>query len=595
MSKAQKIGSLNVSKGKKAIQSSFSKTSAPDEANRALVGVQDKPFSFETSGGDFPFWQVDLGQVYPLEEIKVFNRRDDFQHRARSLTVEVSENRRDWTVVHSGTLYWDGAVSFPLGGVVRGRLVRIRLQERLRLHLDRVEVFARNYEDYGAPAFLACRTDGLGERLNALLNAIWLSRVFKCDFRFDWPKRFLDDPDHAIASLEDTFTADFIAKHYAVRDNTDAVWELSGTGRTLPDVTARLARTGLIRAPRLHPLDIMVQEPELMDPLGLKNAFDSIGFAPPIAQAISDARSIELPEGAVALHLRSGDVFFGEYRKFLHYTYKGLTLPFAKMVIGHYRALGREVYIFGQDPDSISYLCKTCGAHDANQINPEARADMTRVQRAMFDLVLLSRFKLIVGGSSGFIRQAGWVGGSEVLVAHKLFPAGEQTKNAVFDLYRNARSYHPLQAAIGFWYAYFYGRQHRKNWRNIFLLRKAIRWDPDNELYYFVLAAHLAQDGKMEKANAVLHGLFRDRKKKQSLETIFQIFTAMTGSKYNLAEYLPDLEKLSQTSFYAAILMMAQSSHSKNATDQDRYKALAEKLSDQSDLSKDSLKQATSF
>jgi hypothetical protein len=559
MAASQNIKLVNVSVGKTAIQSSKSKA-LPNQPEDALVCDADhaRGYAFETSGSDFPFWQVDLGTVHQIEEIRVRNRRDHFQYRARSLTVEVSTNAKDWVVVHSGLQHWYDTVTFKLGGQVKGRFVRLRLQERTLMHLDRVEVFARQYEPYGKPVFVANRTDGLGERLNAMLNGLWLSEIFGSGFKFSWSDRFKNDPDHAIDTPERTFSPEFLAAHQIPQSATSGIWELAGKGRSFVDLGERMAKTGLVAAPRVALTDFMAAEPALKSKGGLQRAFKRIGFAPRIAEVVTLAEKTSIPENAVALHLRSGDVFFGDYRKYLHYTYKGLTLPLSKQIIAHFKDLDQPVYIFGQDKDAISYLCKTSGAVNANTLNADNVAQMDDTQAAIYDLVLLSQFKRIVGGSSGFSRQAGWIGASEVTVAHQMFPATTQTAFAIKDLKKNAATYHNLHSGIGYWYAYFYGRAKRNLATSITLMKSAYQWDPQNELYAFVLAVLYCRNGDAASGNQVLETLFLDRFNEDRAQEVFRVFNAKTIGAYNLAEYMPDLEGMAENSFWAACLNLSK-------------------------------------
>jgi CDP-glycerol glycerophosphotransferase len=403
---------------------------------------------------------------------------------------------------------------------------------------------------------IANRTDGLGERLNAMLNGLWLSERFGCDFKFSWSDRFADDPTHAIDTPENTFSESFLKAHYVPHADVSHVKELKGKERSFEDLTEELSQVDEIAAPRVALSEIFDPEAGFSGKEGLKRAFQRIGFAPHIAEAISCAEDCNVPDNAVALHLRSGDIFFGQYRKYLHYTYKGLTLPLAKQIIKKFTSQGQPVYIFGQDKPSITYLCETCGAQDGDSLKPDSNVEMNATQTALYDLVLLSRFKQIVGGSSGFSKQAGWIGASEVSLAHKMFSAADQTAYAVNDLRKNAETYHPLQSGIGYWYAYFYGRGKRPVSENIPLLQEAFRWDPDNELYGFILAALFVEKGDLLQADKVLEQLFQDRMDADKLPEIFRVFAAKTVGSYNLKEYFPAFETLADTSYWAARLML---------------------------------------
>ena len=137
-----------------------------------------------------------------------------------------------------------------------------------------------------------------------------------------------------------------------------------------------------------------------------------------------------------------------------------------------------------------------------------------------------------------------------------MFSAKSQTAYAIEDLKANAKTYHPLQSGIGYWYAYFYGRGSRSLSDNISLLKNACHWDPENELYVFVLAALHVQNGFPREADQVLQTLFENRRETGKTAEIFRVFTAKTIGAYNLSEYFPDIERAADTSFWAASLML---------------------------------------
>jgi FkbM family methyltransferase len=141
-------GLINIALGKPAEQSSPSKWSQ-GVAGDAVSGLFPSDFAFHTEIEDCPWWQVDLGSVFPLEAIIVHNRvTTDFQNRARTITIEVADSKNEWILVHTGFAQFGGSDSGTpfeawLGSKLRARYIRISLAERQYLHLAQVGVFAR--------------------------------------------------------------------------------------------------------------------------------------------------------------------------------------------------------------------------------------------------------------------------------------------------------------------------------------------------------------------------------------------------------------------------------------------------------------------
>ena len=116
------------------------------DAAGACDGVKDGTFGFHTNIEGSPWWQVDLGDVYAIERVLVWNRCDGAAPRAAHLRLRTSldgERWRQW-YVHDGTVFYGFTDNAPLEIACGGRaarFVRIQLPGREYLHLDEVEVF----------------------------------------------------------------------------------------------------------------------------------------------------------------------------------------------------------------------------------------------------------------------------------------------------------------------------------------------------------------------------------------------------------------------------------------------------------------------
>lgn len=138
-------GPALISKDKPASQSSTSQWSHANDSLGALDGVKNGSFGFHTEKERNPWWQVDLGSLAAITEIRVFNRLDCCSERARTLQVLVSADGKTWQVAyrHDGSIFGgaDGKpLRIPLGNP-SARYVRLQLAEENWFHLDEVEVF----------------------------------------------------------------------------------------------------------------------------------------------------------------------------------------------------------------------------------------------------------------------------------------------------------------------------------------------------------------------------------------------------------------------------------------------------------------------
>ncbi len=143
---------VNVALNRPATQSSvsiWSKARAPEaDAAGAVNGKIDGEAGFHTERELSPWWQVDLGDVHSISEVRIFNR-NVCAHRLRNFTVLASLNGRSWEAVHSkadGAIFSDKPYVVRLPGA-RARFVRVRLEGFDYLHFCECEVI-------GAPASL---------------------------------------------------------------------------------------------------------------------------------------------------------------------------------------------------------------------------------------------------------------------------------------------------------------------------------------------------------------------------------------------------------------------------------------------------------
>lgn len=138
----------NVALGRPAEQSSLCEWSHYFTAQGPAGGVNGHVsgfFGFHTGEEDRPWWQVDLGTVRALNEVRIYNRVDGARDRARTLQVLLSDDGSAWHRVHDQAGYtFDGANRRPLRVLLAGRsarFVRLQLDERNYLHLDEVEIY----------------------------------------------------------------------------------------------------------------------------------------------------------------------------------------------------------------------------------------------------------------------------------------------------------------------------------------------------------------------------------------------------------------------------------------------------------------------
>ena len=141
---------INLARASTPLQSSVSPWSRGDlaaDARGAINGIHTGADGFHTDLEENPWWLTDLGAVFRLSEIRVFNslKSPGMAARAYPLVIDISQDGNLWEKLfeNSGYSPFGGADGHPL--IVRfdlsARYIKLRLTSRDFFHLDEIEVY----------------------------------------------------------------------------------------------------------------------------------------------------------------------------------------------------------------------------------------------------------------------------------------------------------------------------------------------------------------------------------------------------------------------------------------------------------------------
>jgi len=100
--------------------------------------TQSPDFFFHTVEELRPWLEIDLGSAQTFSAVRVENRRDCCMERAVPMVVEVSSDQKHWrTIARRDAVFSSWLAKFA---PVSARYVRVRLEKRESLHLQRVRV-----------------------------------------------------------------------------------------------------------------------------------------------------------------------------------------------------------------------------------------------------------------------------------------------------------------------------------------------------------------------------------------------------------------------------------------------------------------------
>lgn len=108
------------------------------ELEKHRCGSTPTDLFVHTTEEDNPWIEMDLGAVHDISEIFVKNRQDCCRERAVPLAVELSNDRKTWRLVArkvDAFSTWKEHISHA-----RARYVRLRVERRSLIHLEKVEI-----------------------------------------------------------------------------------------------------------------------------------------------------------------------------------------------------------------------------------------------------------------------------------------------------------------------------------------------------------------------------------------------------------------------------------------------------------------------
>lgn len=423
--------------------------------------------------------------------------------------------------------------------------------------------------------FLAQRTDGFGERLKAILNAMVMADVFGGDFRFSWSQNDkLEQHHHVIAAREDIFAAEFLDAFHLKDLERGKFHPLTEPRKSRKEFQAFLeAAPAGVQLSRL-PLDKLLRPDVIPDlPARLGDAFWRIQFTPPLLQAIAQAREAPLPDGAVAVHLRAGDTIYGSYRFSNKAAHKALSYPAAKAMIADLIASGKAPLIFGQDDVTCRLLADQFGLKLAADMLP---AGLDNVAIALFDIVLMSRCHEIYAAGSGFAAVASWIGGIPLHSSDRLRDPGKVVRTILADkdLDNPDIALPDLQRAFAFFMVVGANAPDIADSVLIANLAKALKYDPGNAFYSLRKAEIETRSGDLAAAEATLKTAVHTNLslKDDTLRFVLNLDAHIdpTVGPLNLTDYLNRLPVLALNERPYMAYVAALAAEARGATDQAR-------------------------
>ncbi len=304
-----------------------------------------------------------------------------------------------------------------------------------------IAIFAKKYNSL----IIAARSDGIGARMIALLNNIYLANLLgeRTKFGFVWKNDFLSNnlnplrnkneiEGNKIAGLglegeEAIFTQEFIQQFsytnslgvyngsYPRGNNLQEFLQLSIEATTTKDCFFLSIPTPL------YEIFKEIQECEYRK--GLREIWDTLAFIPKLKNIINAAKNIALQnQDFVAIHIRSGDVIFvPEYRNNLDRMFAHtLPLELAIACIEVELKTNHKVVLFSDDFSSMEVLLEYFkGEQNLYSISSLIPDDfhLNNTERVFFEITFMSfADKIYTSKTSVYARLSHYIGDNSVLI-----------------------------------------------------------------------------------------------------------------------------------------------------------------------------------
>ncbi|MBZ7953991.1 hypothetical protein H2278_03920 [Campylobacter sp. W0018] len=373
---------------------------------------------------------------------------------------------------------------------------------------------------------IACRADGFGERMLALLNAMYIANRLNIEFKFVWnaltnnnkkDDRFVDSTN--VPSENVIFSSHFINKYSCTRNMN--VRAIDGIGLFLRNGRYKLDKLfdyesgydfGYVSTQ--YDLSKICEDVEREEYYtSIKNIWDQIHFSEKLQEIINLVKTYN--DDYIAVHIRSGEALY-EYNRRDIYFFKNkiLDVNLALEVINS-ESLNKnnKIIIFSDDLDAKQHIKDFF--KDRNNIFTveDFKIYEDVFSQTFFELLLMSRSKKIYSsGSSGFSQLACRISNrTDFISIYDLYTKQEQYD--IIRSYVDKVNFNNYSKAFSYFKLYLLSDCLKlSNYLQKKYLFKAMKLDPVCNVYIILFIYLLARDEKMLDLDLFFKKMFFQKK-----------------------------------------------------------------------------------
>jgi hypothetical protein len=284
---------------------------------------------------------------------------------------------------------------------------------------------------------VARRTDQLGGRLGAIVNALSIAKLLGTDFGFVWPR----GPEPAVRDPSLLFSRSFL-KSFEIpaselRDRTPLPhWELLAMSEA--DARRSVSDASDLFVEVHAPFDVLGASWESPDVAAqrFRDCWREIDWCDEVRRIVATCDELAERRRIAAVHIRAGDIVDGAWCQVVAHE-KYLPTAFVENAVGRLAQAG-DVLVLSDNADYLAWLAERFPAVLLAPDVIPGYAELTDVHQALAEICLLSRCDPIIGPpSSAFSRLAANLGPHRLVRADELAGSGselELLRSSIADL-----------------------------------------------------------------------------------------------------------------------------------------------------------------
>lgn len=341
---------------------------------------------------------------------------------------------------------------------------------------------------------------GIGVRLRFLLGAIVIADALGAKFKFHWPTRSSDGIYPAEMMFDDGFLREY---HLSA---------LPPLNKMVIDHEVQPKHVVYLRRQILKRIIVYTQmrsggncdiTSRYFDLgfISFREAYQRIRFHPDL-EIIRDYVNSNLPQFALAIHIRRGDIVDTLSRIGGYFAQKILPLPLIRYLIASFQS-DVPVIIIGQDQTLIQRLMTKPNIYSLNEFRYPG--ERTPIKDDFFDFCALTKCDAVIGGKSNFATLPARIAKSRVMTWRDII-SPEKLKEILLDYIRYPTPGDPvIEVGLTCEFIRAYGLEDFSPTDISFLLKRSLESDPVNPVYPLRIASDMLKNMDFAGANKVIN------------------------------------------------------------------------------------------